>query len=217
MKKSILICVVSVFALTGCMTVSYKPQVSLPESPRTIKAKVRIETLVDKSPEEDKSDAIMGGSATAVGTLSGELGAEVTDSLIADFNSNQVFEVIKKRMDDPDIILKGTINRFQGKAGFNALGVITIPVNLIWLFGLPVGIEEGFVDLTLEAYRTDGTLLGKYNGKSSYEENYNIYSNKILNISSRTNKCFSDVVRQIRDAMLADENILLSRQVSQLK
>ncbi|HUE37587.1 MAG TPA: hypothetical protein VMO20_09365, partial [Candidatus Acidoferrum sp.] len=107
------------FISTGCTSISYKPEISLGESPRTIHASVKLNQFVDKCPKDDESDQPLGISACAPGTLQGDLATDVTDAILTDFNNNQVFETIKKRYDtqdiQPDLILSGTINRFSGK------------------------------------------------------------------------------------------------------
>jgi len=203
-----LFCFVAAVALSGCMTISYKPSVSLGESPRTIKARVQIDKFIDQSPAEDKDAKAMGVSCTAPGTLAGALESEVADAILMDFSNNQVFDVVKKKIDDPDLILKGTINRFYGAVGPNALFWFTLPIDTVWFFGLPITSEDVVVDLTIEAYKKDGSLIGKYPGRSSFSDSYSIYTNPMLGVPSRTNKCFSEVVKQIRAAMLLDESKL---------
>ena len=194
--------------LPGCMSMSYKPSVSLGEAPHTIKAKVKIDKFTDISPAGDKEKAFGGTSATAPGTLAGDLETEVTDAVLSDFNNNQVFDTVKKRMDDPDLVLKGTINRFYGTAGPNAAFWLTLPIDPIWFFGIPVNSDQGKVDLTLEVFRNDRTRLGTYSGKCEFGDNYSMYNNPIWGLQSRLNKCFSDAVMQIRTALAGDESKL---------
>ena len=207
MKRILLALIMLTFALsiTGCASISYKPSVSLGESPKTIKAKVKIDTFVDKSPTDDKDSKVGGVSATAPGTLAGNLDSEITDAVLSDFNNNQLFTETKKRIDSPDLILKGNINRFYGKAGINELGWITIPLDILWFFGLPIQTDEGMVDITMQLTKTDGTLVGEYNGKYEYLETFSMYNNPVLNVPSRLNKAFSEAIKQIREKILADE------------
>ena len=105
----------------------------------------------------------------------------------------------KKRIDAPDLILKGNINRFYGKAGINELGWITIPLDILWFFGLPIQTDEGMVDITMQLSKADGTLVGEYNGKYEYLETFSMYNNPVLNVPSRLNKAFSEAIKQIRE------------------
>ena len=122
-----LIVIVLTLLVSGCATISYKPSVSLPVSSKTIKATVQINTFDDKTPSDDKDGKVGGVSATAPDTLSGNLSDEVTSAVLTDFSNELIFDTIKRKVDNPDYIMKGTINRFYGKAGINAGGWITIP------------------------------------------------------------------------------------------
>lgn len=195
-----------ILALTSCASVSYKPSLSLGESPRTIEAIAKIETFVDDSPTQDKSKKVGGASATAPGTLQGDLGTEVANAVLTDFRDNQVFEVIKKKIEDPDLILKGRILRFYGKAGPNTAFWITLPIDIIWLFGIPVLSDEGMVELEISIHRPDGTLLGKYSAKSEFSESYSIYNNPTFGIGTRLNNAFSETISKIRQQILADKS-----------
>jgi hypothetical protein len=200
--------IVTAFLISGCMSVSYKPAVSLGESPRTVNANARLEKFVDRSPASDQDTKFGGASATAPGTLAGDLETEITDAIFSDFSNNQLFASIKKRTDDPDLVLKGTINRFNGTSGPNAGFWATLPIDIIWFFGIPILSDDGVVDLTIEAYKRDNSLVGKYEGKCHFGENYTVYNNPIFGLQSRMNRCFSDAVKQIRDGIIADEGRL---------
>ena len=194
---------------SGCMSISYKPSVSLRESPRTIKATVKLETFADQTPQSDKERKVFGVSATEPGTLAGELVNEVTDAVLTDFNNNQVFETVKKRFEnEPDLIMKGTIRRFYGKVGPTTLMWITIPIDIIWFFGLPIQGDEGSVDLEVSIQRPNGTVLGTYRGQSQFSASYSMYTNPILGIGTKLNKAFSECIQQIRDQILNDEKKL---------
>lgn len=196
-----------ILALTSCQSISYKPSLSLGESPRTIGARVKIETFVDDSPVQDKAKKAGGTSATAPGTLQGNLGTEVASAVLTDFRDNQVFEVIKKKIEDPDLILKGRILRFYGKAGPNTTFWISLPIYyIIWWFGVPVLSDEGMVDLEISIHRSDGTLLGKYSAKSEFSASYSIYNNPTFGIGTRLNHAFSECISKIRQQILADES-----------
>ena len=196
---------VLVVSITGCASISYKPAISLGESPKTIKAKVKIDTFVDKTPADDKDAKVGGVSATAPGTLASSLDSEITDAVLSDFNNNQLFLETKKRIENPDLILKGNINRFYGKAGMNELAWVTLPLDILWLFGLPIQTDEGMVDITMQLTKPDGTLVGEYNGKYEYLDTFSMYNNPVLNVPSRLNKAFSEAVKQIREKILADD------------
>jgi len=188
----------------GCTPISYKPSLSLGESPTTVKCRVQIETFKDESPTADRGSKVAGTSATEPGTLAGDLAVEVTNAVLTDFSTNQVFESIQKRMDDPDLIMRGTIRRFYGHAGPNAIMWATIPVDIIWFFGVPIQSDEGAVDLEISFQRRDGSSVASYSGHSQFSAWYTIYTNPLLGIPTRLNKAFDQAVIQIRQQITAD-------------
>ena len=192
----------------GCMSISYKPSLSLGESPTTVHAKVQIATFKDESPAGDKDAKVAGTSATEPGTLAGELATEVTNAVLTDFSNNQVFDVIQKRVEAPDLIMNGAIRRFYGYAGPNAVFWSTIPLDIIWFFGVPVQSDEGSVVLEIVFSRPEGTPVATYSGQSSFSGWYTIYNNPILGIGTRLNKAFDEAVMQIRSQVIADASRL---------
>ncbi len=200
------------FLATGCTSINYKPAVSLGMSPQTIKANVKLDTFTDQSPQDDKSSKAFGLSACEPGTLEGELAVDVTDAVLTDFNNNQVFESVKKRFEnEPDLIMKGTIHRFYGKFGPTPAFWITIPIDTIWFFGVPVMGDNGYVDLDISIERPDGTVLGTYHGQSKFSKHYTIYHDAALALPTRVNNAFSEAIAQIREEILKDAG-KLSRQ-----
>src|SRR5437764_9029524 len=146
----------------GCASISYKPSLSLGTSPSSVHARVQMNELVDASPPDEKEKKFAGFAATEPGTLAGDLATEVTNALLTDFNNNQVFDTIQKRMSNPDLVMNGTIHRFYAQCGINALGWATVTIDFIWFFGLPIQSQYGAVDIDLTLQRPDGTTLGTY-------------------------------------------------------
>jgi len=199
--------VISVF-LSGCTSVTYKPGLSLEKSPVKIKAKAQVESFVDHSPATDKDRRIGGVSATEPKTLAGDLATEVTNAVINDFLINGVFQEVGKSVDNPDLIVKGEIRKFYGKAGINSFGWLTYPANVmapIWLLGLPVNSSEGAVDIVLTISRPDGTFVGEYAGQAKFSDTYSVYSGETLAVGTRLNKAFNEAIEKIRAQILADE------------
>ena len=130
----------------------------------------------------------------------------MTEAVLTDFNNNQVFETVKKRFEyEPDLIIKGNMRRFYGKAGPTTLMWITIPIDIIWFFGFPIFEDEGVVDLEVSIQQPNGAVLGTYNCQSKFSDSYSIYSNPTLGIGTRLNRAFSECLRQIRERILNDE------------
>jgi hypothetical protein len=197
---------ISVLFLSACTSISYKPALSLGPSPVKIPAKIQVETFVDRSPAEDKSKRAMGVSATEPDSLAGDLSAEVTNAVIADFLVNGVFTEVGKGINEPDAIMTGEITRFYGRAGLNAVGVITLPINPIWFLGVPMQSSEGGVDLAVSIRRPDGALLGTYSGRSQFSDWYTMYNRVDIGVGTALNKAFNQAMQQIRDRIIADKD-----------
>lgn len=207
----ITLCILASLLGSGCTSISYKPALSLGESQSSVQAKIQMNQLKDMSPPGDRETKAFGISATEPSTLAGDLSTEVTNAILTDFSNNQVFQTIQKRMEKPDLILNGTIHRFYGKAGINALGWVTLPVDIIWLFGLPIQDQYGAVDIEISIQTPKGSLVGTYRGKSEFSDNFSMYTNVMLATGTRLNKAFDDALRQIRSQILADKHKLEAR------
>lgn len=206
--KTKILCQLFVFALlvSSCATISYTPKVSLDVSPTTIRKTVKVENLVDKISQEQKAKPVSGYSVTDSESLAGDLSSEVTNAIIEDFNSNAVFSKISKKEDQPDLILKGEIVSFEGKFRPTTAMWITIPIDLIWFLGVPVFKDIVNVEIKLSIYNKSGMLIGEYSGKSSDTKLYTIYKNAALGLPAKTNKYFSEAIKQIREKILLDIN-----------
>lgn len=196
----------SALSLGACTSISYKPALSLGPSPVKIPVKLQVETFVDRSPTEDKSKRALGVSATEPDSLAGDLAVEVTNAVIADFLINGVFTEVGKDIKNPDAIMTGEITRFYGRAGLNGVGVITLPINPIWLLGLPMQSSEGGVDLAVSIRRPDGARLGTYIGRSQFSDWYTMYNQVAIGVGTALNKAFNQAMQQIRDRIIADKD-----------
>jgi len=207
MKKALIVVLgvgVAAFSIS-CTSFTYKPAISLNASPKTIKATVQIETFADETPPADKWKQFGGVSATEPGTLAGELAIEVTDAVLTDFSNNLVFDAIKKKVEgEPDLIMNGRIHRFYGKAGPNAVFWFTIPVDIVWLCGVPVLRDKGEVDLEISLRRPGGPVLATYRAKSQFGKWYTIYNNPTMGIGTRLNRAFSECIANIRQQIVND-------------
>jgi len=207
MRRSfgLVLALASVLSLSACTAISYKLALSLGPSPVKIPAKIKVETFVDRSPAEDKTKRAGGSSATEPDSLAGDLGTEVTNAIIADFLANGVFAEVGRNVERPDAVMTGQIKRFYGRAGLNAAGWITLPINPIWFLGVPMQSSEGGVDLEVSIRRPDGALLGTYSGCAQFSDWFTIYNNSIYGVGTALNKAFTQAMQQIRDQMIADK------------
>ena len=199
---------IAVLFLSACTAISYKPALSLGPSPVKIPAKIQVETFVDRSPSEDKTKRAGGSSVTEPDSMAGDLGTEVTNAVIADFLANGVFAEVGRHVERPDAVMTGEIKRFYGRAGLNAAGWITLPINPIWLLGIPMQSSEGGVDLEVSIRRPDGAVVGTYSGRSQFSDWYTMYNQSVWGVGTALNKAFTEAMQQIRDQMIADKGKL---------
>ena len=190
--------------ITSCTSISYLPSLTLETSTHTIDAVVQVDNFVDKSPFTDKEKVIFGISLTDENTLVGNLTTGVTNAVVNDFSMNGVFKRVGKKIDEPDLIIKGEIYRFYGKSKLTSLGWLTIPINIIWFLGLPIYSFDGEVTIIVSIYSVNGDLLGNYTGKASFSEGKSIYNNQMFALPTKVNRIFNQSISQIRDQIIAD-------------
>jgi hypothetical protein len=197
-----------VFALSGCTSIRYKPELSLKESPHTINARAKIQTFVDVSPIKDKSKIAFGTSATEPDFLDGNLAEEITNAIMNDFETNRLFISVDHNTENPDVIIKGTIKRFHGTSELNPLGAMTYsyPLMLLWFVGLPSETAKGEIDLELTLFKLDGTQIGIYMAHSEFYKWLTVYNYWHFNERTSLNRAFNEVVEKIREQILADED-----------
>lgn len=208
----VILVVVFIFIAAGCASISYKPSLSLDESPKTIKARALIQKFTDESPADDKDTKFSGVSVAEPGTLEGDLATGVTNAILSDFRDNRVFLDVGKSLDNHDVVIKGRILRFYGKGGINGLGWFTILLSFpLWYFGLPIQTVEEEVSIEISLWQPDGSQIATYKGYVQDSEDFSMYTQVALSAPSRTNNAFGRAVRQIRDLMLKDEEKIVKR------
>ena len=137
--------------------------------------------------------------------MTGDLGTEVTNAVIADLLANGVFVEVGRHAEHPDAVMTGQIKRFYGRAGLSSVGWITLPINPIWLLGVPMQSSEGGVDLEVSIRRPDGAVLGTYNGCSQFSDWYTMYNQSMHGVGTALNKAFNQAMQQIRDQIITDK------------
>lgn len=200
-KIILLICTLSVMS---CATISYTPKIALDVSPKTIKKTIQIENLIDKMDIKSKQKPFGGYSVTDKSSLAGALSLEVTNAIVEDFNANGVFSKISKREENPDFTIKGEILNFKGKYRPTTAYWLTIPIDLIWFFGVPVMKDEIDIQIKLSVFDKSGKLVGEYYGNSNSSKLYSMYNNGILGLPVRTNRGFTEAISQIREKIIFD-------------
>lgn len=200
----------TMMTMSGCVQdVPYRASLTLGESPTTIRAIARVEPFSDESPSGDKSRPFPGffvngssGAATDPDNMTSDIPTAVTDAFLQTCNTDRLFEICRKNVSSPDIVIRGRILRFYGGVGPSFLGYLPGISFLVATYGAPVKADEVEVHLEISLHRPDGTLLDKYEANESFSTWYSMYGQ--TQVAERLNVAFSTVVKKIRDRMLAN-------------
>jgi len=206
-KSHRIVCVLLTLLLTSCATVTYTPRVTLDVSTVTIPGSLRIDKLLDVSPPEDMSNPFGGFSVSNNKALIGDLGLELTNSILYDFQTNGVFEKVSKFDQNADYVLSGEIRRFMGRSKLTTYGVISL-LSVVgiytWYFGMPVRRNETNIQIVFTLKDRQGNLIGTYTGMFVDVNKANIYHNIALALPSLTNKALGVSVGQVRSQIIRD-------------
>ncbi len=189
------------------MTVSYTPKVSLDVSKNTVKKAIQFDKLADKTPNRDRNNPFGGYSVTNKNSLVNELDVEITNAIIADFSTNSAFTQIGRKIENPDFIIKGEINRFYGKVKLTNFGLVTLATLLpvvTWYFGLPVYKLESEVEIKLNVCDKENNLMKSYSAIYKDKQYANLYTNKLYALPNFTNKLFSKTIEKLRTEITSD-------------
>jgi hypothetical protein len=137
-----------------------------------------------------------------------ELAAHVRDELLDAFEQAGVFSKITTFDRDPDLIVTGRINalhehyrpRLWTRFPLPYAGKVAADI-LDW----KTHATDGIADVTLFLLTRDGTLLGSYHGKSSFDENFNPTGE--IGPGKRLNRALTDAVRQIQEKIVHDQRL----------
>jgi len=191
---------------------SYVPALSLPESPKTIQAKVRLTSFVDRIPalDSDLKGKNRRQAVTAPESMQGELAELVRRAILTDFRVNLVFSSVRVHEDQPDLLISGVVYQFAEYR--SRPWYAKIP-----LVGKALGSKdhvEGGVNLDLIVSTPTGYLIGIYHGRAHFPDTDTAASGKENKSSSPgidLNRAFSEAVHQIREQMLGDQELVSGR------
>jgi hypothetical protein len=208
--------------LTACAAPhKYTPSISLSTPERSeplisnpIPVTVRMIKLVDISPAEDKEDGWKygsGWSVTSANRLNGDLPFLITEAIAKEFKSRGVFQTLAQDKQQEQIGLGGKIHRFYQR---REQYLWSICCGLIGaLIPFPLMKEEGEVDLELTLFRTDGSAVKSYRGKSSFLKRCNFYESRCwesynMSPAKYLDQAFADSLYQLRQAIIQDKDFI---------
>ncbi len=189
----------------------YQAAIHLTESPKTIDARVRLDPVVNHianaSPDKQGHDMVVPGADVSAADLS----EQVRQALLTDFRSNLVFADVRLYQDAPDLIVKATLFQFteaRARPWYTKLPLIG---------GLFAGEDavRGEVTLDLSVSTPRGRLVGLYQGQSRFQgpgtHGAGRKGGRVDAPGDALNRAFTESVRQIREEMLADPELVSGR------
>lgn len=194
--------------LSGCSitlnsNVPFLYQPSLPVADAT-SYRLGVEKFQDKRPVEDRetTEEIR------------DLDEKVTVKLLEDLRGSNLFASVKfpPKTDRDEMVLRGEIKRFSWKVSTSPL--IWIPIlNMLIYLGAPIYDIEAVAQLqvSLSDGKT-GKVLAEYTKFAQRENSYSLYNMKAGEAGAELADAFRDVMKQMKEGMLAD---LIKRQAAQ--
>ena len=197
----------TVLLFASCATISYSPLVNLDVSPATIHKNVQVNKFKDNSDPKHRNNPFLGMSATNEQSMANDLDLELTNAITKDLHTNGVFDNVKRRLEDPDLIISGEIRTFQAQymlTDYGYISFVTILPILTWYFGVPVNKNLVVLAIDFTVSDANGNLIKKYS-KSYYEvDRSSMYKNIFLSLPSTTNKGLGAIVEEFREDLLRD-------------
>lgn len=185
---------------------SYVPTIALTESPRTIEASAQLGPFENNIPPTDPDHA-RGDLEVTKTAMEGELTDLVQQAVLADFRTNSVYRSVRLHEKHPDLVIQGHIyqfSEFRSKPWYAKIPLIGR------LFSDSERIEGG-VSLDLRVASLDGLLIGIYSGQFRFpaETSSSPSARKRHRIPGQElNRAFTEAVKQVRNKMLADEELV---------
>jgi hypothetical protein len=185
----------------------YTPTLKLPESPKTIEAKAQLEPLVSKIPAPEAGSKRGDREVTSAGSMDGDLAELIRHAILTDFRVNSVFRSVRIYEDQPDVLIRGVIHQFAE----HRLQPWYAHIPLVRVFLGTREQVEGGVHLELMVSTSTGHLVGTYQGRSMFPDanpSGTEQERRPRPPGVQLNRAFTEVVRQIREQMLADRELM---------
>ncbi len=190
--------------ITGC-TIRYTPTLDLEESPRTIPLTVEIHRFAE-SPDMKAPGRPYGVVASDVEpTTVGQLAGPITEAVKDDFRIHHVVEEIETYIDHPDVILTGTIKKFYETYQPKVWAALPYAKAMAKILQADTYTSKAEADLRVILLKPTGELIGTYRGHGVTTDDF--VPNDQHPPGARLNWAFAEAMRQVRDALLRDENI----------
>jgi hypothetical protein len=199
--------IVAAVMAAGCST-KYEPHLTLPPATfdRAIDATVELHPL-------QAAEGLRSGRTTYgvlaedyVNKSPSKMSQAITAEVLNELASSGLFRRITLYDPQPDLVLTGRIEQFYEHDRRKLWTYVPYYSDkLAGLFRLNTYMSTGEVTLTMMLMKPTGKLIGTYQGRAKFNEDFT--PNDEMKPGGRLNRAFSDALAQIRDEMLADENL----------
>ena len=193
----VLVCFLAVFS--GCT--SLKGNVPFQYQPSLISSTKKIDKIVGFNIVKDgRSEKDIKSMEKTIKDVPNK----VTYKIMEDFKSSNIFrEVNFPTRDTDDIVINGTLHKFNWKVNTNWFAILTY----LMYFGLPVEEHVGEVDISLEIVDNNyGKVLGTIRGSSLDKLNYSIYKMSVGEAGSELAEALRETVKELKEKVLTEIN-----------
>jgi hypothetical protein len=204
-----LTCAAVIAAALACScSTKYEPQLTLP--PATFDR--AIDAIVELHPLQ-AAEGLRSGHTT-YGVLAEDyvnrpptrMSQAITAQVLNELSSSGLFRRITLYDPQPDLVLTGRIEQFYEHDRRKVWTYVPFYSDkLAGLFRLNTHMSTGEVKLTMMLLKPTGKLVGTYQGRAKFDEDFT--PNSEVKPGGRLNRAFSEALAQIRDEMLADGNL----------
>jgi hypothetical protein len=188
----------------------YMPTIRLSESPKTIEARVQLEPTLSRIPPFDLESKRGDMEVTTSGLMDGELTDLIRQALLSEFRTNLLFSSVRLHDEHPDLLVQCVIYQFaeyRSRPWYAKLPMVGSLLN-------PNEQIEGGVNIELIVSAPTGYYVGAYEGRSLFPDLKwpTSEKDKIQRAPGyQLNRAFTEAMRQIRDRMLADPELITGK------
>lgn len=191
--------------ITGC-TKRYSPAIQLDPSPKTIPITAEIHPFTESS-EMKVPGRPYGVVASGVeSAMPGQLAGPITNAVMEDFRTNHVVEQIDTYLEHPDVVMTGMITKFYESYKPKVWATLPGAKTVAKLIQADTYSSKAEAELRLVVLNTSGEVVGTYRGYGTTTDDF--VPNEHHPPGARLNWALGEAVRQVREALLQDENIV---------
>lgn len=191
--------------ITGCAK-RYSPVIQLDPSPKTIPITAEIHPFTESS-EMKVPGRPYGVVASGVEpAMPGQLAGPITNAVMEDFRTNHVVEQIDTYLEHPDVVIAGTITKFYESYKPKVWATLPGAKTVAKLIQADTYTSKAEAELRLVVLNAFGEVVGTYRGYGTTTDDFVPTGHHPP--GTRLNWALGEAIRQVREALLHDENIV---------